>query len=271
MNNLVLRGITGAIYIALVAGTIVISPMAFALLFLFLSLFGLLEFYRLMERSGLYPQKIWGIVIGLALYAMISLIALDVLPFNWLLTAVLFVFSLFIGELFRIKERPFNNIAATIIGLIYVVVPFALLNFFFKIPQISDSYQLVLGFFIILWAHDTFAYIFGVTIGKHKLCKRISPKKTWEGSIGGALMGLMAACLMYNSVESLMLTQWLTFAIVIIIFGTLGDLSESQLKRSQNCKDSGDMLPGHGGILDRLDSVLLASPFAFLYIVIIGL
>ncbi|MCF8301644.1 MAG: phosphatidate cytidylyltransferase [Bacteroidales bacterium] len=270
-NNLVLRTITGIGYVGLVVGSILLSPVAFAMLFFLITLLGLLEFYKMMHHGNVQPQKVWGAIVGLLYYVIITLAVSDLIPMMWLWTGLLFLFSIFIAELYRKKERPFANIGATILGFLYVVLPFALLNFFFKVPQISDSYQILLGFFIILWTNDTFAYIIGVTIGKHKFFERLSPKKTWEGSIGGALMGLLAAWVLYNYCDSFTLIQWLTYAVVIIIFGTLGDLSESQLKRSQNCKDSGDLLPGHGGILDRLDSVILASPFAFFYILLIGL
>jgi len=129
---------------------------------------------------------------------------------------------------------------------------------------------LLLGYFVILWINDTFAYLFGTAFGKHRLFERISPKKSWEGSIGGALISIIAAWLIASFTNSLPLIHWIVIAIIIVICGTLGDLVESMLKRSLNCKDSGTLLPGHGGILDRFDSVLISAPIIFVYIQLVN-
>jgi phosphatidate cytidylyltransferase len=126
----------------------------------------------------------------------------------------------------------------------------------------------MLGFLLILWLNDTGAYLIGSWIGKHKLFERISPKKTWEGSMGGAFMALLTSWGMALLVKGIPLWQWISIGLIIVIFGTLGDLVESMLKRSLGIKDSGTILPGHGGILDRFDALLLAVPFVFVFLAI---
>jgi phosphatidate cytidylyltransferase len=184
----------------------------------------------------------------------------------YLLFALLILPLLLALELFRKKGNPFLNVATALIGLIWIVIPLALLNGFFlkgAEPGWMHSGSL-LGFFLILWIYDSGAYIFGSLMGKHRMLERISPKKSWEGFIGGTLTGSLTAFLISASFREFSLLQWLLIATIIIIFGTIGDLVESMLKRSTGVKDSGTLLPGHGGILDRFDAVLLAAPAVFL-------
>lgn len=131
------------------------------------------------------------------------------------------------------------------------------------------SISLLLGFFIVIWTNDTFAYLSGMFIGRHKFFERISPKKTWEGTAGGLVFGLAAGYILSLFFDDFSLSEWLGYALTIIIFGTFGDLFESLIKRTLGLKDSGNIMPGHGGILDRFDSILLAAPFAFIYIVFV--
>ncbi len=145
------------------------------------------------------------------------------------------------------------------------------MNFFFVKLEGAETYhkELVLAFFVIIWVDDTFAYLSGMLLGKHKLFKSISPNKTWQGTIGGAIFSLVAAWIFSIFSPWLDVTTWLAFASVLIIFGTFGDLVESMFKRRLGIKDSGDIMPGHGGILDRLDSVLIAAPFIFVFIILV--
>jgi phosphatidate cytidylyltransferase len=151
------------------------------------------------------------------------------------------------------------------LGIIYIALPFSLLV---PIAFLNGTYQgkLILGLFILMWTIDTGAYIFGKLFGKHKLFERVSPKKTWEGFIGGALVSIGGAFVMCHFIGILAIQHWITIALLMIIFGTLGDLIESMFKRSVGMKDSGKILPGHGGILDRFDSLILAIPIIFAYL-----
>jgi phosphatidate cytidylyltransferase len=156
----------------------------------------------------------------------------------------------------------------SLMAVVYISLPLGLLMFFFNPVVMSGPfhYGKALGFLVILWLNDTGAYLVGSLIGKHKLFERISPGKTWEGSAGGALFALLTAWGLSFIFKQLDVSQWMILSLIIVVTGTLGDLVESMLKRSLALKDSGDILPGHGGILDRFDAVLLSAPFVFVYL-----
>lgn len=170
-----------------------------------------------------------------------------------------------VAELYRKYKNPFHNIAYTLFGVLFAAVPFC---FFYAMAFIDGTYSThyPLGFLILLWSSDTGAYLFGIKLGKHKLFERHSPKKTWEGFIGGMLTSMLAAFILSNCFNELPLVHWLGMSAIIASAGTLGDLSESMLKRSLSAKDSGSILPGHGGLLDRFDGLLLAAPLVFVYL-----
>jgi len=276
MSNLITRTITGVFFVAAIISSVIIDPYLFTLLFLVVIIVGLLEFYKLVETTGIKPQKWLGLLTGIILFLSISLHSLsdswlwiEKVHNNLLLINLPFVFLIFIFELFRKKEHPFTNIAFSILGIVYFVLPLSLLPSFFK-PGVlhwnSWHYDILLGYFILVWLNDTMAYVSGTTFGVHKLFERISPKKTWEGSLGGAVVTLLGSWLLSLFLKDLTLIQWLVMACIIIVFGTLGDLAESQFKRSLNCKDSGNIFPGHGGMLDRFDAVVGSAPFVYIFI-----
>jgi phosphatidate cytidylyltransferase len=165
------------------------------------------------------------------------------------------------------------NITFSIFPIAYVSIPFAMLIFLMNPLVTGDQphWHLLFSFFFILWSNDTFAYLVGITMGKHKFSEKISPKKTWEGVIGGILFGLLAAFIISIFFKELTLWQWLLAALSINISGIFGDLSESLLKRHFQVKDSGNIFPGHGGILDRFDSVIFAAPVLFCYLLLLNL
>jgi phosphatidate cytidylyltransferase len=173
-------------------------------------------------------------------------------------------------ELYRKKEKPLINAAVTIFGLIYVALPVSLLNsmnnpaggtVFHHFPAYLTAY------FLFTWIYDTGAYLVGKNFGKHKFFERISPKKTWEGTIGGTIVVIAATVGFYFITEGILFIHLLALTGLVILFGTFGDLAESLFKRSLNLKDSGNILPGHGGILDRFDTIFVSAPFVFLYFV----
>ena len=230
--------------------------------------------------------------IGGIFYIMCFLNAVGFLESRFLFLILPLIVVIYIAELFYRENRPFHNIAFTILGLVYIALPFSLfhymvfqttdglniqdtenldiVNFIFQPDRtVVYSYQILLGFFFLHWINDTGAYLFGMVLGKHKLLKRISPKKTWEGFIGGGLFALFTAYLLSRYFSVLNLGNWLIIALIIISFGTLGDLVESMLKRYLGLKDSGSLLPGHGGLLDRFDGVLLSAPVVFVFLQLI--
>lgn len=228
------------------------------------------------EKSGSLPQKITGIIAGALLFIFNALVSNDALDTRFktlmlpgtLFFALLFVFLIFIFELFRKKENPFGNIAFTVLGIIYVAIPFSLLNYI-VIFDGTYSYQILFGVFFLIWSNDSGAYIVGSLTGKHKLFPRISPGKSWEGSVGGALICYGIVFIISGWYTSISFSNWMVIATILIVIGSLGDLVKSLFKRSVNVKDSGTLLPGHGGILDRFDSLIMSIPFIFTYLYII--
>lgn len=250
------------------------SPWMFAGIFLVISILGQWEFYSLFSSGGLSPQKTYGTVAGSLLYLSVFLPVnlsglfpsgdLSMIP---VYTALLIFFVSFIIEIFRKKNRPLENISVTVIGIIYITLPLSLLNLM-NIYQTAHVFRFpafLTGYFAFTWIYDTGAYLYGKRFGKHKFFERISPKKTWEGTIAGTVLAILAACAIGFLTGEYLLADWACLALLVIVFGTFGDLAESLIKRSLNIKDSGNILPGHGGILDRFDTVFISAPFVFLY------
>ena len=269
MNNLIKRSITGLIFITILISSIYLSRYSFSALFLIISILGVLEFYRLCKKTNASPQTISGVIISVIIFVIAFFHASgNIKSTSWLVVIPLSVF-IFINELYRKKTNPFTNIAYTFLGLIYVTLPFALLNYLVidNTPTgVIFSPHLLLGIFYLMWVSDSGAYLTGSAFGKHKLFERISPKKTWEGTIGGSIAALLAAWIISMFYKELTLSGWLIVALINVVIGAYGDLTESLFKRSIAIKDSGKILPGHGGILDRFDSIILASPIVYVYL-----
>ena len=167
---------------------------------------------------------------------------------------------LFIFELYQKNKIPFENVGKTILGVMYVALPLSLLMVvLFENHQYRPN--LLLGIFLLIWSNDTFAYLVGSQIGKNKLFPRISPGKTWEGTIGGGICTLIVAFLLSLIFKEIELKDWMAIGLIAAVFGTIGDLVESMLKRSKGVKDSGNFMPGHGGALDRFDAFIFVLPF----------
>ncbi len=253
------------------------------------------EFYSLARKAKTYPQRILGLVIGVSLFTVSYFNAIGTVDSTVFTFIIPLIFVAFIFELFANHSYPFSNIAYTFLGVIYIALPLSLANYIILdlgidasniniLPEQSvgaienvvniNTYaskvnftpNVLLGLFFLIWANDTGAYLVGVSFGKHKLFKRISPKKSWEGSIGGAIVAIGVAYLISIYFTEISLLSWILIAIIAVVSGSLGDLVESMFKRSINIKDSGRILPGHGGLLDRFDAVILALPFVYTYI-----
>jgi len=277
MNNFRARTITGFSMVFLLLFSLWYNHWFLEGIFLVVVILGLWEFYTIFTSGNLKPQKIYGTVCGIVLFLCIVLchwLGVHLSNQGWFflpaLFSILIFFLSFITEIFRKQANPILNIAVTILGIFYIALPLGLLD-------ILNSHSTVhfigfpaylLGFFIITWFHDTGAYLYGKQFGKHKLFERISPKKTWEGSIAGALVAILTSAGFSSLVPGIAWFDWIVLAGLIIIFGTFGDLAESMFKRSLNIKDSGHILPGHGGILDRFDTVFISAPFVFLYFIL---
>jgi phosphatidate cytidylyltransferase len=292
-KKFLIRTGSAAVFVAVLLGCIFWNYISFSLLFFIVSLWGLHEFYKLMEINGSKPQRFTGFAIGalgylFTVYSMNFIVVRNYLlpDYHSFLYDILrgaFPFMIFgmivlcllapIIELFRNKEKPFENLAVTFFGIAYAVLPFALFNAVSKASYSSNfnshySSGLIFGLFLLIWSNDTFAYLVGSFLGKNKMFERISPGKTWEGTIGGGILTVAASFLIWKWFDILHLHDWMIIAGIVVVFGTLGDLVESMLKRSVGVKDSGKIMPGHGGILDRFDSLIMAAPFVFLYLLL---
>lgn len=265
MRNLVTRTITGLLFVLTLIGGILFHPLSFAFVFLVIEVLALNEFYRILRRCGASSQVVYGGLLGA--FVFLSSFLWYYVNIGVLLSLLIFplVVFVFVWELYRQKKRPIVNVASTILGVIYISVPVALLS---HIAYFSGNYsgKLVLGIFILMWTSDTGAYVFGVMFGKHRLFERISPKKSWEGFFGGLFAAFLGAFLLTKYYGVFVAEEWYVISVLMVVFGTLGDLVESLFKRSINLKDSGKVLPGHGGMLDRFDSVLIAIPIIFTYL-----
>ncbi len=258
MKEILRRSLTGVLYVILLLSAVFLNSDAFDFLFMVFGLACLYEFKRLTHLRGYYIFIAylglwWAYIYLVSDKALITLLMLFTITINLALLAFLF----------SKKERSFNTIQKFIIGLFYIGGGCIFLT---MIPYKDDKFAqfLIMGIFILIWVSDTFAYLVGKTLGRTKLYPSISPKKTVEGSLGGLVFALIAAYFLAKYETTLNLNQWLILATVIVVTGGLGDLLESKFKRIAGVKDSGAILPGHGGILDRLDSLVFAAPFAYL-------
>ena len=276
-SNFLTRVLTAVVFSVLLIGGTLFHPVSFFILFFTVVILGLLEFYKLVKVANIEPQYITGILLGAVIFTGNFIFAKSLLDVNSLIGLKIFLviipvlIAIMIVELYRKKENPFSNIAFTIFGASYVSVPFGIFSWFVFNPRFPEPYypMILLGFFLLIWANDSGAYVVGSLIGKNKLFKRVSPKKTWEGFLGGGFFSLMAAWLISVFVTEISLIDWLVIASITFVFGTFGDLIESLLKRMVKVKDSGHILPGHGGILDRFDSMIIAAPMVFIYLVFV--
>jgi len=258
------RAITGFFFVAVMLASILFGSYFFTTFFLLLSILATDEFYRLV-RTVVNPQRWMGYLLAAGIFLPLAYHFLNNGSLTLLLISIPVIIFIFVAELYRNLQNPFHNIAYTILGVLYAAVPF---GFFYALGFQGGDYSthLPLAFLIMLWASDTGAYLFGSKLGKHKLFERHSPKKTWEGFFGGMLISALAAFILSRYFDDLSTIQWIGMSMIIVIVGTWGDLVESMLKRSLSAKDSGSLLPGHGGVLDRFDGLLLSAPVVFVYL-----
>lgn len=272
-NNFIQRTITGALFVAVLVGCILYDPLTFGALFVIISALAVREFGHLLNQTeGVSINKTITMLGGAYLFLAVMGFCIDAAGGSKIfLPYLLLVLYLMISELYRKRENPMLNWAYSMLSQLYIALPFAMLNIlaFQNDPTTSSvSYNpiLPLSIFIFIWLNDTGAYCVGSLIGKHRLFERISPKKSWEGSIGGGVLAIASSFVLAHYFPFMSMVEWAGLALTVVIFGTWGDLTESLLKRQLKIKDSGSILPGHGGVLDRFDSALMAIPAAVVYL-----
>lgn len=272
-NNFIQRAVTGVLFVIVLVGCILYSPLSFGILFTIISVLSVHEFAQLVSKSSEVSinktiTALGGAYLFLALMSFCTQQSVGARVFLPYLGLLLYMM---ITELYLKKKNPTGNWAYSMLSQLYVALPFALLNVlaFQNSPETgSVTYNpiLPLSIFVFIWLSDTGAYCVGSLIGKHRLFERISPKKSWEGSIGGGIFSIASSLGFAHFFPFMPGWQWVGLAIVVVIFGTWGDLTESLMKRQLGIKDSGNILPGHGGMLDRFDSALMAIPAAVVYL-----
>ncbi|MBA2612187.1 MAG: phosphatidate cytidylyltransferase [Bacteroidetes bacterium] len=277
LKTLATRSISAAVFVILLVGCVYWSYISFAIFFFVVSLIGLHEFYKISEKMGAKPFEITGLIFGLLTFFSFfdagynepgsTLYIVNNVQKIARVIAMLGPFVILSIAMFSKAENSVKNALFTIGGIIYVVLPFALLNLIaFREMGCEGSYytpKLILGIIFLIWSNDTFAYLGGSLFGKNKMIERVSPGKTWEGTIIGILITFGLSFIFNRFIFDLGNYTWPTLGIAVPILATIGDLIESKLKREAGVKDSGNIMPGHGGVLDRFDSLIFVSPFVF--------
>lgn len=278
-KNFILRTITGILFVVVMVASF-LHPVSMILLFALITGLSIWEFCGLVNRwDDIQTNRFISSVAGMYLFLAMAGYCTGYTPSTVFIPYLVTVVYLIIVELFNQAPNPVNNWAYTMLSQMYIALPFSTINVlaFQTDPngQVSYNFLLPLSVFVFLWVNDTGAYCTGSLLGKHKLFPRVSPGKSWEGSIGGGLLVLVAAAvvgaLSAGYMGSLSVPVWTGLGLVVVVFGTLGDLVESLLKRTLGVKDSGNILPGHGGMLDRFDSSLMAIPVAVIYLYTLSL
>lgn len=268
MKNLITRAVTGIIFVGIIVLSFFISPAFFHIIFLTFALISTWEFLQLAEKQGSEPQYMVPFLLTATILSAFQLMMYSLPLFIILiLLSVLLIFTIPVVELFRKTEKPAVNISVSLFPTFWIALPFSIAGMW---THFFEAGNIVLALFIIIWLYDTLAYCAGSLFGKRPLFERISPKKSWEGFLISLVLTIMCTMIFvripyFQNIVFPTIFHWMGFAFVIIISGTLGDLVESLFKRSSKVKDSGNILPGHGGILDRFDSFLFAAPAGFIY------
>lgn len=268
MNDLLKRTLTGAVYVASVLAAICFNPIISSIYFGIIGLVALSEFYNVAKNKYQISNSLLAYLTAISLYTTVALYSFNIDFKIPLLISVVLVIANFIAALYQKSEEPFTSIAFLICGLIYIILPISTTNL---IIQYNSEFQplLLLSVFILAWCNDTFAYLTGVKFGKHRLFERHSPKKSWEGFVGGFLFTIIAGVVISKFSNIFAIWHWVAISIIVSTVGTLGDLVESMFKRQMGVKDSGKILPGHGGILDRFDILFIVLPIVWVYLEII--
>lgn len=271
IKDILIRAASGVVMLVVMLTAMLWSTWSFAALLVAITAGVTWEHLRLSEHCGAQPQKVMAMGIALLVVAPFALLfdsehAITEgvsLMFGMMFVVMIAMLMVLFVELFRQRETPIQNVGATILPALQVALPIAMLAL---LPALGEGYNAwrVVAFFSIIWANDVFAFLVGITLGRHRLCERISPKKSWEGFIGGIVAAMGVALLAAHLLDEDM-AIWAGMGILTALAAVAGDLVESMFKRAAGVKDSGSIMPGHGGWFDRFDAVLMAAPVAVIY------
>lgn len=269
MKEISQRSLTAVVFTIIVLGFILLGKFTFILLFFFIMCGCLWEFYGFFKNSETPAMMRRGFFLAILLFFMTVLYSFNqIRPAFFSILGPLF-FALPMSSLFIHKKENLLASALTLWGIFYCVFPICLFIWIGFMKPLGYNYQLILGPLFFVWFNDTGAYVFGKLFGKRKMLEKISPGKTWEGFIGGCISTLVLGFFMNRVFHELNQIQWMVLSLIVVLSGTIGDLVESLYKRELKIKDSGKFFPGHGGMLDRFDSFLMAAPFVYVFLVLI--
>lgn len=269
MKNLVERSLTGLLFVIVSILSTLWHELTFVFFFVVIMVLCIIEYHQIIRKVHGHPLIAWEIILSILIYAASWLLFTKTIPASALALVIPIIFLVFVSELYRRKRRVVQNLALTFLPVIHVALP---LSLFLGLGYISGEYnhRPVLAMLFFTWTFDTFAYLLGVLIGKHKIARRISPKKSWEGFVGGLIASGILAILLASYWHVFDPLNWVVISVIVSIGVTFGDLVQSVLKRAAGVKDSGRILPGHGGVFDRFDGFLFAIPFVFGYLYLIN-
>ena len=281
LKNFIVRTLSGAVLLLVILGALCFGYYGYLALLLLITMVGVWEFYNLSKAKGYEPQRGWGLVLSLFVFLTGAVLGSGIvncsdnglmLSLFMLCVVVLLIGVVFFVEVFRNRALPIANVATTLTGALYVALPMALMAVVSLMLDGDFEWRAryFLFYLFLVWGNDVFAYLAGVTMGRHKMCERLSPKKSWEGFVGGVAGSLAVGALAAYCLDE-SYAMWMGLAIVVSLSSVVGDLVESMFKRDAGVKDSGNLIPGHGGILDRFDAFILSAPFAFIYLIIVNL
>lgn len=269
MNNLFQRTISGVVYLAVIIGSFFLGKYAYGAVFLIAGLLCLMEYYRIAGLDIYSASGMLGIVSAVIVFCVSFFTGAGIISINYLFVLTLLPFIAFIMALY--SSGMTETLPRVFFGLLYIIVPLSLLHgiVFPEVNANHFTHRIALGMLTLIWINDTGAYVTGISAGRHKLFPRVSPKKSWEGLAGGTIFTLGAALFMHRIMGILAVQHWIVIGLIVSVFGVFGDLAESLMKRNADMKDSGELIPGHGGVLDRFDSLLFVIPVVYCYLVIV--
>jgi len=269
-KSILTRSITGVVFVAIIIGALLFHSFAAFVVLGVAMYFTFIEYLSITIGHTANKRYVGLLKLNVMIFYALSYVyargQLAISPLFW---PAPFLIILAISELYNKEGNTFQNTSTAIMGLIYIILPFSLTNIMLNDGAEYNS-LILLAVFILIWINDSFAYLFGISLGKHRMWERISPKKSWEGFIGGGLSTIILSAVIARLFFTELFTEMMGLAIIVIIFGTFGDLFESKIKRQYEVKDSGTALPGHGGFLDRFDSFLFIIPIAMIYLQLIA-
>lgn len=269
MNNLTKRIVFGLLYIIVIVSSLLLGPIYFYSIFFIFLIFCIYEFLKIINLKSLYPYILAITSYSLAIFSNQNIINIESQLTHKLIVSIFsfVIFFTLISALISSRKIAIQYLGRIFLSLVYIIIPFSLLIKlpYFTLDKSYDS-QILIGIFILIWSNDIFAFIIGKNFGKHKLIERVSPNKTIEGFLGGFIFTFISGFIISKYCLSIAPIQWFAIAIIVSVFGVIGDLIESMFKRQAKVKDSSNFIPGHGGFLDRLDSIIFATPIIYIYL-----